>query len=73
MSEFESPKIRADISEMVNDFDNNNASILSEDQDVVSSIKSQRHGKSLWRIFLIIAISLFLIESILSRPLQKGI
>ena len=73
LSEFESPKIRADISEMVNDFDNNNASILSEDQDVVNSIKSQRHGKSLWRIFLIIAISLFLIESILSRPLQKGI
>ena len=73
LSEFESPKIRADISEMLNDFDNNNASILSEDQDVVNSIKSQRHGKSLWRIFLIIAISLFLIESILSRPLQKGI
>ena len=73
LSEFESPKIRADISEMVNDFDNNNASILSEDLDVVNSIKSQRHGKSLWRIFLIIAISLFLIESILSRPLQKGI
>ena len=73
LSEFESPKIRADISEMVNDFDNNNASILSEDQDVVNSIKSQRHGKSLWRIFLIIAISLFLIESILSRPVQKGI
>ena len=73
LSEFESPKIRADISEMVNDFDYNNASILSEDQDVVNSIKSQRHGKSLWRIFLIIAISLFLIESILSRPLQKGI
>ena len=73
LSEFESPKIRADISEMLNDFDNNNASILSEDLDVVNSIKSQRHGKSLWRIFLIIAISLFLIESILSRPLQKGI
>ena len=73
LSEFESPKIRADISEMLNDFDNNNASILSEDHDVVNSIKSQRHGKSLWRIFLIIAISLFLIESILSRPLQKGI
>ena len=73
LSEFESPKIRTDISEMVNDFDNNNASILSEDHDVVNSIKSQRHGKSLWRIFLIIAISLFLIESILSRPVQKGI
>ena len=71
LSKFESPKIRANLNEMVNSFQSKNASILLENQDIVESIKSQRHGKSLWRIFLIISISLFLIESIISRPTQK--
>ena len=71
ISKFESPKIRANLNEVVNSFQSKNASILLEKQGIVESIKSQRHGKSLWRIFLIISISLFLIESIISRPTQK--
>ena len=36
--------------------------------DIISTIKAKRHGRSLWRTFLIIAIGLLFIESFLSRP-----
>ena len=39
--------------------------------ETVESIKSKRHGKSLWRIFLTFAVFLFLIESFLSRPISR--
>jgi len=71
LSRYESPKIRANINEIINNFELSKASILLEGQDIVELIKSNRHGKSLWRIFLIIAVFLFLIESLLSRPIQK--
>jgi len=71
LSEYESPKIRADLNEIITAFQTNNASILLDSQNIAESIKSKRHGKSLWRIFLIIAVSLFLVESWLSRPISK--
>ncbi len=71
LSIYESPKIRADLNEIINAFQTNNASILLDSQNIAESIKSQRHGKSLWRIFLIITVSLFLVESWLSRPISK--
>ena len=36
--------------------------------DIVQTITTQRHGKALWRFFLMIAIALFMLESYLSRP-----
>ena len=41
---------------------------INPDDDVVSILKSKRHGRSIWRTFLIIAIFLFIAESIISRP-----
>ena len=71
LSEYETPKIRANLNELVSNFQTNNASILLDSQNIVESIKSKRHGKSLWRIFLIFAVFLFLIESFLSRPISR--
>ena len=68
LSEFESPKIRANLYEMISQFKSSSVSIMAEGSDIVKSIKSQRHGSSLWRFFLIIAFSLFLIESLISKP-----
>ena len=71
LSEYESPKIRANLNELVSNFQTNKASILLNSQNIFESIKSKRHGKSLWRIFLIFAFFLFLIESFLSRPISR--
>ena len=71
LSEYETPKIRANLNELVSNFQTNNASILLDSQNIVESIKSKRHGKSLWRIFLIFAVFLFLFESFLSRPISR--
>jgi len=73
LSEFESPKIRTDLYEMVNQFKSGGATIMSEGSDIAALIKSQRHGISLWRLFLIAALFLFLIESLLSRPIKRKI
>jgi len=73
LSEFESPKNRTDLNEMVDQFKSSGATIMAEDSDILATIKSQRHGRSLWRFFLIIAFSLFLIESLLSRPIIRKI
>ena len=61
LSEYESPKIRANLNELVSNFQTNKASILHNSQNIVESIKSKSHGKSLWRIFLTFAVLLFLI------------
>ena len=41
--------------------------------DIISTIKAQRHGSSLWRTFLIICVGLLFIESYLSRPRTDGL
>ncbi len=45
---------------------------LSPGTPIKETIESQRHGRALWRTFLIIALALFMIESYLSRPKRDG-
>ena len=47
--------------------------MLSNEKNIADAIKSQRHGRSLWKLFLIIAIILFLFESYISRPIKEQI
>jgi hypothetical protein len=71
LSEFEYPNIRADLNEVIMQFKSNNAMILRDENNIIESIKSQRHGTSLWKFFLLIAIILFLTESYISRPVRE--
>ena len=73
LSEYESPNIRADLDQVIKQFKSNNAVTLSNEKDISDVIKSQRHGRSLWKLFLIIAIMLFLFESFISRPIKEQI
>ena len=73
LSEFEYPNIRADLNEVVMQFQSNNAIILMDENNITESIKSERHGTSLWKFFLLIAIILFLTESYISRPIREQI
>jgi len=66
LSDFESPQIRADFNKLFDSFGKSQISILKD--NIIEVIKAQRFGQSLWRFFLIIAVSLLLIESIISRP-----
>ena len=73
LSEYESPDIRADLDQVIKQFKSNNAVTLSNEKNISEVIKSQRHGRSLWKQFLIIAIILFLFESFISRPIKEQI
>ena len=73
LSEYESPNIRADLDQVIKQFKSNNAVTLSNEKNISEVIKSQRHGRSLWKQFLIIAIMLFLFESFISRPIKEQI
>ena len=68
LSPFESPKIRVDKENLMSVVDSEKSVWINPDDDVVSILKSKRHGRSIWRTFLIIAILLFIVESIISRP-----
>ena len=68
LSPFESPKIRVDKENLMSVVDSEKSVWINSDDDVVSILKSNRHGRSIWRTFLIIAILLFIAESIISRP-----
>ncbi len=73
LSEYESPNIRADLAQVIKQFKSNNVVTLSNEKNISEVIKSQRHGRSLWKQFLIIAIILFLFESFISRPIKEQI
>ena len=73
LSEYESPNIRADLGQVIKQFKSSNAVTLSNEKNISEVIKSQRHGRSLWKLFLIIAIMLFLFESFISRPIKEQI
>ena len=38
------------------------------DDDFAKIFSETRHGKSLWKIFLFLALIMFLIETLLGRP-----
>ena len=68
LSPFEFPDLREEKSRLLEILGINRSEWIDSDSDVISTIKAQRHGRSLWRTFLIICFGLFFIESFLSRP-----
>ena len=68
LSPFEFPDLREEKPRLLEILGINRSEWIDSDSDVISTIKAQRHGRSLWRTFLIICFGLFFIESFLSRP-----
>ena len=68
LSNKESPKNRASYDKVNSVIGNNNLVWIEDEIEIQDTIESQRHGILLWRLFLIIAIILFLLESYLSKP-----
>ncbi len=68
LSNKESPKNRASYDKINSVISNNNLVWIEDEMEIQDTIESQRHGILLWRLFLIIAIILFLLESYLSKP-----
>jgi hypothetical protein len=68
LSNKESPKNRASYDKINSVIGNNNLVWIEDEMEIQDTIESQRHGILLWRLFLIIAIILFLLESYLSKP-----
>ena len=64
----ESPKYRSSFEKINLAVGNNNLVLITNEMAFQETIQSQRHGRLLWRTFLIIAIILFLLESYLSKP-----
>ena len=68
LSNKESPKYRASYEKINSAIGNNNLVWIENETLINEAIESQRYGRHLWRIFLIIAIILFLLESFISKP-----
>ena len=68
LSNKESPKNRSSYGKINSVIGNNNLVWIEDEMEIQDTIESQRHGILLWRLFLIIAIILFLLESYLSKP-----
>ena len=68
LSNKESPKNRSSYGKINSVIGNNNLVWIKNEMKIQDTIESQRHGTLLWRLFLIIAIMLFLLESYLSKP-----
>ena len=64
----ESPKYRTSFEKIYSAIGADNLVWVSNDMSIKETIRSQRFGKLLWRIFLLIAIILFLLESYISKP-----
>ena len=62
------PKNRASYDKINSVIGTNNLVWIEDEMEILDTIESQRHGILLWRLFLIIAIILFLLESYLSKP-----
>ena len=72
LSPYESPKLRTSTNEIIQAVGADRMVWLSPGTPIKETIESQRHGRALWRTFLIIALALFMIESYLSRPKRDG-
>jgi hypothetical protein len=64
----ESPKYRASSEKIKSVIGNDNLIWVTNEMSIKETIEAQRHGRLLWRIFLLIAIILFLLESYISKP-----
>ena len=69
----ESPKYRANFEKIKSVIGKNNLVWITNETPIKETIESQRNGQLLWRIFLLIAIILFFIESYVSRPDPKSL
>ena len=68
LSPFESPDLREEKSRLLDIIGVNRSEWIDSGADIISTIKAKRHGRSLWRTFLIICFGFLFIESLLSRP-----
>ena len=68
LSPYESPDLRVEKSRLLDIIGFDKTEWIDSNTDIISTIKAQRHGRTLWRTFLIICLGLFFIESFLSRP-----
>ena len=68
LSPYESPDLRVEKSRLLDIIGFDKSEWIDSNTDIISTIKAQRHGRTLWRTFLIICLGLFFIESFLSRP-----
>ena len=73
LSPYESPKLRATSNEIVQAVGADKMVWISPGTSIKETIESQRHGRALWRTFLVIALALFIIESYLSRPKRDAL
>lgn len=73
LSPYESPKLRANSDEIINLLGKNRTVWITPGTSIKDKIESQRHGRSLWRTFLIIVVVLFILESYLSRPKRDSL
>ena len=71
LSEFEIPSDRLTEFEVKNFFLHDRFRWISPQTDLKNHLKNVRYGSSLWRGFLIIAIILFLIETLLGMSHGK--
>lgn len=67
LSPFERPSLRATESEVISSLGAEKSRWIFSGDNLGEVLKNIRHGKSLWRYFLILAILLLLIESIVGR------
>ncbi|MBT5176915.1 MAG: hypothetical protein HN710_02865 [Candidatus Marinimicrobia bacterium] len=68
LSPFEKPNLRATSNEVISVIGKNKTVWINPESDVKEAITTRRHGRTLWRLFLILAIIIFMVESFLSRP-----
>ena len=73
LSLYEFPNIRANKEQINEILSSLRVLWILSNSNIEELISSNRHGRSLWKFFLIIAIILFLVESFISRPRKKSI
>lgn len=73
LSPYESPKLRVSSNEIVQAVGTDKMVWISPGTPIKETIESQRHGRALWRTFLLIALALLMIESYLSRPKRDAL
>ena len=63
----EDPFIRADPSSIVNQIGSQRSRWVDPNIDLASTIKDIRFGKSLWRIFLLLALGALILEMVIAK------
>jgi hypothetical protein len=69
----EYPALRLDRQAVLNALPEGQGRWIEPDQDLVQKIKEMRYGKSLWRSFLMAALVLLMVESLLGRTRPEAV